>query len=367
MASTSANITFDRLYSTTAAIHRKTLAMEIVQSNALLWHLYRQGAVTYAGGTEVRQPVVLQESANVGAIGLYSTFSTAPEDGPTIARYPNWYKNRASCVFDETELGQNEGPERILDLLKVKLAISKISLINDLNRQLYGNGGAEHAPPANTQELNGLASGFVEMRPETGAGAQNQIVGGIDKAANPNWRNRYGTISTFSTDGLRVWERVYMDCSSHGTHPDIMMTDPQVYRFFKELVAPNQARADVQLWNAGFENLLFNSTPVVPEPQLAGTGQTYFLTTSGRRQVTDFNLKPEYFSTPGKNPMVKSTGTGTGLQLAILRKDDFRMTDFRYPPDSDTLLAHLFFTGMLVTSSENRQGGVDFGANPIAF
>ena len=358
MANTTANITFDRLYSTTAAIHRKTLAMEIVQSNALLWHLYRQGAVTYAGGTEVRQPVVLQDSANVGAIGLYSTFATAPEDGPTIARYPTWYKNRASCVFDETELGQNEGPERILDLLKVKLAISKISMINDLNRQLYADNAA--AP----LELNGLQSGFIEFTSEA---PQAATVGGIDKAANPNWRNRYGTITTFSTNGLRVWEQVYMDCSSHGTHPDIMMTDPQVYRFFKELVAPNQARADKQLWDAGFENLLFNSTPVVPEPQLAGTGQTYFLTTSGRRQVTDFNLKPEYFSTPGKNPMVKSSATGTGLQLAILRKDDFRMTDFRYPPDSDTLLAHLFFTGMLVTSSESRQGGVDFGANPIAF
>ena len=358
MASTTANITFDRLYSTTAAIHRKTLAMEIVQSNALLWHLYRQGAVTYAGGTEVRQPVVLQESANVGAIGLYSTFSTAPEDGPTIARYPTWYKNRASCVFDETELGQNEGPERILDLLKVKLAISKISMINDLNRQLYGDNAATPL------ELNGLQSGFIEFVPE---GAQAGTVGGISKAATPTWRNRYGTITTFSTNGLRVWEQVYMDCSSHGTHPDIMITDPQVYRFFKELVAPNQARADISLWNNGFENLLFNSTPVVPEPQLAGTGQTYFLTTSGRRQVTDFNLKPEYFSAPGKNPAVKSTGTGTGLQLAILRKDDFRMTDFRYPPDSDTLLAHLFFTGMLVTSSESRQGGVDFCANPIAF
>jgi hypothetical protein len=43
------------------------------------------------------------------------------------------------------------------------------------------------------------------------------------------------------------------------------------------------------------------------------------------------------------------------------------MTDFRYPPDSDTLLAHMFFTCMLVTSSEKRQGGVDFGANPISF
>tara|TARA_Y100001963_G_scaffold156382_1_gene249833 strand:+ start:11682 stop:12758 length:1077 start_codon:yes stop_codon:yes gene_type:complete len=358
MASTTATITFDRLYSTTAAIHRKSLAMEIVQSNALLWHMYRQGAVTYSGGTEVRQPVVLEQSANIGAIGLYSTFSTTPEDGPTIARYPKWYKNRASVVFDETELGQNSGPEQILDLLKTKLAISKQSMVNDLNRQLYADNAATPL------ELNGLQSGFIEFRtPATQVG----VVGSINKATNPNWRNQYGTITTFSTDGLRVWEQVYMDCSDSGTHPDIMMTDPQVYRFFKELVAPNQERKDSALWNQGFDNLLFNNTAVVPEPQLAGTGQTYFLTTTGRRMVSDFNLKPEYFKAPGKNPAVKGSATGVGLQLAILRKDDFRMTDFRYPPDSDTLLAHLFFTGMLVTSSEKRQGGVDFGANPISF
>ena len=358
MAANTASITFDRLYSTTAAIHRKTLAMEIVQSNALLWHMYRQGAVTYSGGTEVRQPVVLKESSNVGAIGLYSSFATAPEDGPDTARFPTWYKNRASCVFDETELGQNSGPEQILDLLKVKLAIAKTSMVNDINRQLYADN------TASPLEINGLQSDFIEFRSEA---TQVGTVGGISKAAYSNWRNRYGTITTFSTDGLRVWEQVYMDCSSGGTHPDIIMVDPQVYRFFKELVAPNQERKDIELWNAGFENLMFNSTPVVPEPQLAGTGQCYFLTTTGRRAVTDFNLKPEYFSTPGKNPAVKSAGTGTGLQLAILRKDDFRMTDFRYPPDSDTLLAHMFFTCMLVTSSEKRQGGVDFGANPISF
>ena len=358
MPSTTASITFDRLYSTTAAIHRKTLAMEIVQSNALFWHLYRQGAVTYQGGTEVRQPVVLEESANVGAIGLYSTFSTTPEDGPDTARFPTWYKNRASCVFDETELAQNSGPERILDLLKVKLAIAKISMVNDLNRQLYADNSASPL------EINGLQSDFIEFATEA---TQTGTPGGISKAAYPNWRNRYGEITTFSSNGLRVWEEVYMDCSTHGTHPDIMLTDPQVYRFYKELVAPNQERADKALWDQGFENLMFNNCPVVPEPQLAGTGQTYFLTTSGRREVSDFNLKPEWFSAPGKNPAARSTGTGIGLQLAILRKDDFRMTDFRYPPDSDTLLAHLFFTGMLVTSSENRQGGVDFGLNPISF
>ena len=167
-------------------------------------------------------------------------------------------------------------------------------------------------------------------------------------------------MTAFGTDGLDVWEQLYMDASKKSTHPDIILTDPTVYRFFKRLVAPNQAERDKALWDQGFQNLLFEGTPVVPEEQLAGTGHTYMLTTTGKRQVNDFNLKPEHFSTPGKNPMVQGKATGVGLQLAILEHDDFRMTDFMTPPNSDVIIAHTYFTAMLTASSLARQAVSEF-------
>jgi|TARA_R110000824_G_scaffold279574_3_gene467772 hypothetical protein len=331
--------------------------MEIVQSNPLLWHFYRQGAVVYDGGTEVRQPIVLTESSNIGAIGTYATFATTPEDGPDKARYHTWYKNRASMVIDNTELAQNRGKYQIVNLLQAKMAIAKISMINDLARQLHGTGGTQFLPaPVAPLEINGLASMIEQALP----GAQIQTPGGISKAAYPRWDNQFARINAFGTDGLDVWEQVYMDCSQRGTHPDIMLTDPQVYRFFKRLVAPNQEERDVALWNQGFENLLFNGTPVVPDEELAGTGLTYFLTTSGKRGVNDFNLKPEYFEVPGKNPLAQGKGTGIGLQLAILSSDDFRQTEFLTPPNSDVILSHTYFTSMLVASSLGRQGVTNF-------
>ena len=350
MANPTATITFNRVYSTTAAAERATVAMEIVQSNPLLWHMYRQGAIVYEGGTECRVPVVLTESQNIGAIGTYETFSTTAEDGPTKARYPTWYKNRASMVIDNTELAQNRGKYQIVNLLQAKQAISKISMVNDLARQLYADNAA--AP----KEINGLQSMLEFATPAT----QAKVVGGIDKAVYDEWRNQYGEITAFGTDGLDVWEEVYMDCSKKGTHPDIILTDPTVYRFFKRLVAPNQEERDVAMWNQGFENLLFNGTPVVPDDELAGTGKTFFLTTSGRRGVTDFNLKPEYFEVPGKNPLVQGKGTAIGIQLAILSSDDFRQTEFMTPPNSDVILSHTYFTSMLVASSLSRQGCTKF-------
>ena len=360
MANPTATITFNRVYSTTAAAERSTVAMEIVQANPLLWHMYRQGAIVYEGGTECRVPVVLTESQNIGAIGTYETFSTTAEDGPTKARFPNWYKNRASMVIDNTELAQNRGKYQIVNLLNAKMAISKISMINDLSRQLYADGGAETATAgANAKEVNGLQSMIDFSTPAT-QGAGTRTVGGIRKSDYAEWRNQYGQITAFGTDGLDVWEEVYMDCSKKGTHPDIILTDPAVYRFFKRLVAPNQEERDVAMWNQGFENLLFNGTAVVPDEELANTGKTFFLTTSGRRGVTDFNLKPEFFETPGKNPMAQGKGTGIGLQLGILSSDDFRQTEFMTPPNSDVILSHTYFTSMLVCSSLARQGCTDF-------
>ena len=354
MAALTASIEFDRVYSTTLAVQRDDVAMEIVQSNPLLWHMYRQGAVQYDGGTEVRQPVVLEETANISAIGAYETFGTAPDSGPDTARYPTWYKNRASIVLDNTELAQNRGASQIVSLLNAKLAIAKISMINDLARQLYADN------TGSTKEINGLQTGFLEFATEAVQATTGATVGGIDKQLYANWRNRYGQMTAFGTDGLGTWETIYMDASQRGTHPDIILTDPAVYRFFKRTVASNQAERDNNMWDQGFHNILFEGTPVVPDYELDGTGQTYFLTTSGKRAVQDFNLKPEYFTTPGKNPLAKGKHTGIGLGLAILSQDDFRMTDFMTPPNADTILAHCYLSCMLVSASNGRQGCSDF-------
>jgi hypothetical protein len=342
MPASSATISFDRVYSTTLQAVRDTVAMEIVQSNPLLWHMYRQGAVQYEGGTECRLPVVLTESSNVSAISTYETFSTTPEDGPDTARYPTWYKNRASVVVDNTELSQNRGAYQIVNLLNAKMAISKISLMNELSRQLFASNAT--AP----KEIAGLPQ-FISS---TGTGL---TVGGIAQASYANWQNQFGTMTAFGTDGLDTWEQIYMDASKKGTHPDIILVDPRVYRFFKRLVAPNQAERDKALWDQGFQNLLFEGTPVVPEEQLVA-GECYFLTTTGKRGVNDFNLKPEHFTVPGKNPLVQGKATGVGLQLGVLSNDDFRMTDFMTPPNSDVIMAHQYFTCMLTASSLARQG-----------
>jgi hypothetical protein len=252
-------------------------------------------------------------------------------------------------VVDNTELSQNRGPYEIVNLLNAKMAISKISLINELNRQLYTSNAA--AP----KELNGLPD--LIGTAGTGTGGS---VGGITQAAYPNWQNQFGSITAFGTDGLDTWTELYMDCSKKGTHPDLIVTSPTVYRFFKRLTAPNQEERDRALWDQGFQNLLFEGTPVVPDDQLEGTGLTYMLTTTGKRAVNDFNLKAEYFTVPGKNPLVQGKATGVGLQLAILSHDDFRMTDFMTPPNSDVIISHTYFTAMLTASSLARQGVSSF-------
>ena len=350
-ADTITSLALGRVYSTTLFAMRDTVAMDIVQSNPLLWHMYRQGAVRYEGGTECRMPVVITESQNVSAISTYETFSPTPEAGPDTARYPNWYKNRASVVVDNTELAQNRGPYQIVNLLNAKLAISKISLINELNRQLYADNAA--AP----KELNGLPTFIC---PVSTSAVPNLDVGGISQTTYPNWQNQSSQMTAFGTDGLDTWEEIYMDCSKKGTHPDIIVTSPTVYRFFKRLVAPNQEERDRALWDQGFQNLLFEGTPVVPDDELEGTGFTYFLTTTGKRAVNDFNMKPEYFTVPGKNPLVQGKATGVGLQLALLTHDDFRMTDFLTPPNSDVIISHTYFTAMLTASSVARQGITEF-------
>ena len=351
MPAVTASIALSDVYSTTAVHIRPDVALEIVEGIPLIAHMYRQKAVRYVGSPEVRCPVVINENdPNVSDLAKYGTFTTAPTDGPDTARYDRDSYNgtvRSSFVIAKEDIADNKGAEQIVSLTSAKMAQAKQSLMNKLSTNLYTAKAGD--------AMRGLPN-FIEATAEA---SQTGTVGGISKAAHAHWRNRYREITAFANDGIRRWTQCFLDCSDQGSHPDIMLTDPDVFILYDELMLPRQGdNFDTMLYDLGFANLLFRGCPVVPDPALAGTGYTYFLTTTGKRGPEELGLKPEHFAEPGKNPVIKGQLKAVeGLALYVRPDHDFVLEGpYDLSFQQRVLSWNFIWSGMLGTGSLKRQG-----------
>jgi hypothetical protein len=354
--SQSKTIALNRVYTTTAEHRARKVIFEFLQASPTLMHFFNVGAYKLVGGTEILCPVALKPSTNVRSISTYETHASAPQDVPQEARYPGWKKLWGGMILDKTEMAQNAVDEtKVVSLIETSETHLKISVKNEMARQLYADNAS--AP----KDLNGLDS-HLDFAVTA---SQTRTVGNIPKAgaasnAYENWYNQFGQISAFGDDGLSTMEEVYMEASELGTHPNIGPTDPATYRFYKEVVAPNQRERDKKLWDQGFENLMFNNMPIVPEHSLKNTGKMYMLTTTGSRRVTDYNLSPDDFEGPQalRGPM--GTATGVGFQLYFLRDDFFRFTEFMTPPNADVAIRNMYCSWILGNASQRRQACINY-------
>lgn len=364
------------VFATTLDKARKQLALEIVQGNPLLTHLYRQGAVRYDGGGAYRVPVVLRSMSAAGierdATGSATAFDGKTYDEvPEAAVYERGMPASGSSVTPRGTYGVkftvphedmdfNSGPQAVVSLVNAKKQACAASALNTIGTALYtGNGQT-----TNIQGLDVILDFDTVANQQSGS---TFTVGGIAKASSSyDWQNQYGQISTMATDGIRRMTEVFMACSQSGSHPDIILMDPAVYVLLDELMLPNQKEMDRALFDIGFDNILFRGTPCVPDYHLAGTGKIYMLTTTGKRAPSKMGLKAEHFAKVGANPLVAgSLASVIGFHLVVDRSKDFNL---RGPVDllalgKDSDGYELQWAGMWATGSLKRQGVLDFSGS----
>ena len=357
---------YDRLFSTTLSKMRPGLAFEISRANVLLAHIYRGKALRYDTGADVKISAAIQKTPNVFNVPMHGSFSVAPSDGPDTARFNNWTRIIGAMLLDNMEVAQNSGPEQFVNLVTAKRAEVYQGICDDISRQLYQNTGTSAAPTkANATDMDGLITGgFFEFQAKA---SQTQSPGGIPAATYSNWRNEYFGMTKFSDDGLDTWDKTEVACSLSGTRNDLITCDPDLYRWFGRLTNPNQAEKDPQLFDFGFQNLKFKGIPVVPEPELAGTGRTFFFTTTGRMTSNYLNLTPQDFKHPGKNKAAQNMGFGTGIQLSVLKGFDFEVDGPLPIPNSDQRQWLIKWAAQIICSSKKRLGCTDFGAGSVVY
>lgn len=162
---------------TTLEFRAKDIADNVTNNNALLKYVTASGrAKPVDGGREIYQPLRYAQNQSFMWYSGTEYINIALNDTMTAARFP-WKQASIAVVLSGLEDIQNAGDEQMMDLIDERVDTAEATFHNEMSAGLYSDGTGFSG-----KQIGGISL-LVSKAPTTG------IVGGIDRGANPFWRN----------------------------------------------------------------------------------------------------------------------------------------------------------------------------------
>lgn len=236
----------------------------------------------------------------------------------TAAEY-NWKQANVNVVASglETRI-QNSGANAVLDLLEARIRNAERTMANNISTGIYSDGTGSSG-----KQITGLQA-QVAIAPTTG------IVGGINSANSPFWRNQTSgdVAEVFNSAALLESEMtdMWIETSRGKDTVDLIVMDQASFARFWLSLTPNQRFTDPNTAVKGFQTLKYVTADVVLDHDSGIRGSTcYFLN-------TDF--------------LFWDVHSGT----------NFAVQDRREPVNQDAFVVPILFAGNLTCSNRNLQG-----------
>lgn len=317
------NSAYDSILSSTIADYKDTFVDNVSKSYLFFWWLTGQGGGgtkrtrSQDGGESILEPLMYGKNTTVRSYSGYEVLDTTPQEGLTSAQFP-WKQLAGTVSISRLEERKNSGKHRMINLLDAKVRQTEITMREELNRMLFGDGTGN-----GSRDLFGLDL-LVEN------GSVWGTVGGIDRSDSLNawWRNQWaGTVGSFATNGLSSMRTMYNNASRGNEHPDLGLTTQSIFEAFEASQVPNQRFVDEKIANAGFEALKFKGM-VLGYDEQCSSGAMFFLNSAYLDFVYD---KDTWFET----------------------------TEFVRPNDQDARSSQILVMGNFCLSNSARQGRLD--------
>lgn len=255
------NVNFDTLLATTLANYRDQLTDNIFTARPLTNHLMEKGRVRMLdGGTKIVEPLIYGLNSTVSSYAGYDTIGLTAQEGISAAEY-DWKQYAASIAISGIEEAKNNGEAAIVNLLEAKIMQAEESMREGFNQMFFGDGTGNSGK--NWLGLDALI-------------ADDNTVGGIDRTAvgNDFWQSYVeGTAGALS---LADMSTAYNSVSVGNDHPDMVLTTQTLFEKYESLLQPQLRYTDSKTADAGFQNLLFKSAPVVYDVH-APSGTMFFI------------------------------------------------------------------------------------------
>ena len=306
---------------TVTALSRRLILPRIVDnvynSNVLFYRWYHANKFVQQGGTQIEQPLMYTRMAAGGSYSGYQLLNVTPSDTVQNAAFP-WAQYYSPVTIDGLTLLRADSPIAIADFVATQFKQSEMDLSDLLGTGLWSDG-------ANANDIQGV-------RLAVDNGTISSSYGAINHSGNTWWNAQIDSTTTTMT--LLALQSLFGSCTQGGRAPTIIFSTQANYnRYWNLNLSPQQfpvqpGGKDMQLAQAGFENLLFNGVPWLVDSHIPTTG------TEGNI----FFLNEDY------------------IQIVTAARADFHLQDFQTPVNQDAMTALLIWAGQLVFSNIQRQG-----------
>jgi hypothetical protein len=322
----SPNATFTEMVTTTLREHRKELADNVSNHNALLDRLNKRGKKrTVDGGYEIVEPLDYAENSTYQRYSGYETLNVQASDVLSAAKY-DWKQAAVHVTASGRELRQNAGKNRLIALVKSRINNAMRTAKNNMSTDTYSDGTASN-------QINGLQA----LVADAGTGT----VGGINSSTYSFWQNvlqsaaspiqgggaitpAAGTIQSLM---LPLWLRL-----TRGTDkPDLITADETYFTYYEESLTDLKRYAEDNSATGGFVSLKYKTADVVYD----ASGGEY---SSGHPSSHMYFLNTEY------------------LSLVAHQDADWMEVPEQRAVNQDAVVIPMIWQGNLCTSNRALQG-----------
>ena len=314
----SPNSTFTELVSTTFRKHRKEIADNVSNNNALLRKLKSDGAYRKEdGGLSIVTPLDYAENATYQRYSGYDVLNISASDVLSAAEY-QWRQIAINVVASGRELRINSGDSRIINLAKARIKNAIRTFNNNFSSDLYSAGSL-------TNQINGLQAIVADTNTNT--------VGGIDASTWAFWQNTVLDASDVSVtpssttieNGLMLPLWLSLD-RGPDDQPDLIVADNTYYQYFEGSQASLKRYTTAESANGGFVTLKYKNADVLFDGNSGiPANHMYFLNTNY-------------------------------LQLVVHQDADMEIMDEMRPVNQDGSVTPILWMGNLTCSNRKLQG-----------
>ena len=311
--------TFTELVSTTYRNHRKEVADNVSNHNALFRRLTDKGRIRLEdGGLSIVTPLDYAANSTYQRYSGFDVLNVAASDVISAAEYP-WRQVAVNVAASGLEIRTNSGANRIINFVKAKLKNAQRSMANGLSTDLYSDGTASN-------QMNGLQA----LIADAGTGT----VGGINSAAPFTfWQNQVRDASdnsitvSASTIEAGMMLPLWLSCTRGNDTPDLIVMDSVYFSYYEASQSSLKRYAPSDEGKGGMISMKYKTADVFFDSSASGVpaSHMYFIN-------TDF------------------------LELVVHQDANMDIMPELRSVNQDAIVIPVLFQGNLVCSNRARQG-----------
>jgi len=310
--------TFTELVSTTYRNHRKEVADNVTEHNALFRRMTEKGRIRLEdGGLSIVTPLDYANNSTYQRYSGFDVLNVAASDVISAAEYP-WRQVAVNVAASGLEIRTNSGSNRIINFVKAKLKNAQRSMANGLSTDLYSDG-------TSANQMNGIQA----LVADAGTGT----VGGINSTTFTFWRNQVRDASDNSvtvsaaTIEAGMMLPLWLACTRGNDTPDLIVMDSVYFSAYENSQSSLKRYAPSDEGKGGMVSMKYKTADVFYDSTASGipASHMYFLN-------TDF------------------------LEMVVHQDANMEIMPELQSVNQDAIVIPILFQGNLVCSNRARQG-----------